>query len=128
LAATGPTGAAEVLRTVGLLHKATAFPRELSGGEQQRVAIARAIVAEPAIILADEPTAALDGANGQAIMAILASKAREPRRAVLMATHDARLASFAERILYIEDGRITGEERPRAKISVEKLPAKPLEA
>ncbi|HLH12871.1 MAG TPA: ABC transporter ATP-binding protein [Methylovirgula sp.] len=119
---------AEVLKTVGLNHKARAFPRELSGGEQQRVAIARAIVAEPAIILADEPTAALDGTNGQAVMKILASVARVPHRAVLVVTHDTRLTNFADRVLYIEDGRITGEERPRSKIGLEELPANPLRA
>jgi putative ABC transport system ATP-binding protein len=106
----------QVLERVGLGHKATAFPRDLSGGEQQRVAIARAIVAEPSAILADEPTAALDGANGQAIMTILASIAREHGRAVLVVTHDTRLLEFANRILYIEDGALTHEERPAANV------------
>ena len=106
----------QVLERVGLAHKATAFPRDLSGGEQQRVAIARAIVAEPSAILADEPTAALDGANGQAIMTILASIAREHGRAVLVVTHDTRLLEFANRILYIEDGALTHEERPAANV------------
>ena len=73
----------DVLERVGLAHKLVAFPRDLSGGEQQRVAIARAIVAEPSAILADEPTAALDTANGHAIMTILAQTAREHRRSVL---------------------------------------------
>jgi putative ABC transport system ATP-binding protein len=106
-----------VLERVGLGHKATAFPRDLSGGEQQRVAIARAIVAEPSAILADEPTAALDGANGQAIMTILAGIARDHGRAVLVVTHDTRLLEFADRILYIEDGALTHEEeRPKANV------------
>jgi putative ABC transport system ATP-binding protein len=102
---------AEALARVGLAHKTSTFPRELSGGEQQRVAIARAIVASPSVILADEPTAALDGDNGRAIMKILAEIAREPQRAVLIVTHDPRLLPFAGRIIHIEDGRITGEER-----------------
>lgn len=99
----------EVLTRVDLARKADAFPRQLSGGEQQRVAIARAIVAEPAAILADEPTAALDGANGQAIMTLLSAIAREPDRAVLVVTHDTRLTGFADNILYIEDGVLVPE-------------------
>ena len=101
----------EALAKVGLAHKTKAYPRELSGGEQQRVAIARAIVGNPSIILADEPTAALDGTNGQAIMKILAEIARERGRAVLIVTHDPRLLPFADRVVHIEDGRILDEER-----------------
>jgi putative ABC transport system ATP-binding protein len=100
----------KVLASVGLTSKMASFPRELSGGEQQRVAIARAIVAEPSAILADEPTASLDAANGQAIMAILAAIARERGRAVLVVTHDARLFEFADRVVHIEDGALTGEQ------------------
>jgi putative ABC transport system ATP-binding protein len=106
----------DVLERVGLGHKTGAFPRDLSGGEQQRVAIARAIVAEPSAILADEPTAALDSGNGQAIMTILAGIARDHGRAVLVVTHDTRLLEFADRILYIEDGTLTHEEKPGANV------------
>jgi putative ABC transport system ATP-binding protein len=106
----------EALVKVGLPHKTKAFPRELSGGEQQRVAIARAIVGNPSIILADEPTAALDGENGQAIMKILAGIAQEQGRAVLIVTHDPRLLPFADRVVHIEDGRIVREERRGAKL------------
>ena len=106
----------EALRKVGLSDKARALPRELSGGEQQRVAIARAIVGNPSVILADEPTAALDGENGRAIMKILVEIAREQGHAVLIVTHDPRLLPFADRIVHIEDGRITGEERGEAKV------------
>jgi len=109
----GPKGLAkakEVVASVGLASKMSSFPRELSGGEQQRVAIARAIVAEPSAILADEPTASLDAANGQATMAILSAIAKEHDRAVLVVTHDPRLFGFADRILYIEDGSLTREE------------------
>jgi putative ABC transport system ATP-binding protein len=106
----------EALAKVGLAHKTKAFPRELSGGEQQRVAIARAIVGNPSIILADEPTAALDGENGRAIMKILADIAKERGHAVLIVTHDPRLLPFADRVVHIEDGRIVGEERGAVKL------------
>ena len=106
----------EALARVGLSHKTSAFPRELSGGKQQRVAIARAIVGNPSIILADEPTAALDGENGQAIMKILAGISKEQERGVLIVAHDPRLLPFADRVVHIEDGRIVREERGGAKL------------
>jgi putative ABC transport system ATP-binding protein len=105
-----------VLEKVGLSHKAAAFPCDLSGGEQQRIAIARAIVAEPPAILADEPTAALDSANGHAIMTILSGIAKEQNRAVLVVTHDTRLLGFAERIIHIEDGALIRDERTDRKV------------
>jgi putative ABC transport system ATP-binding protein len=103
--------AREALTTVGLAHKTKSFPSALSGGEQQRVAIARAIVGNAPIILADEPTAALDSENGHAIMEVLAKIAADPTRAVLVVTHDPRIVPFAKRIIRIEDGSIVGEER-----------------
>lgn len=103
--------AAEALARVGLSHKLRSYPGELSGGEQQRVAIARAIVGNPSVILADEPTAALDGENGNAIMNILAEVAKDSHRGVLVVTHDSRLLPFADRIVYIEDGLIVREEK-----------------
>jgi putative ABC transport system ATP-binding protein len=106
--------ARKVLAEVGVAHKMAAFPRELSGGEQQRVAIARAVVAEPSLVLADEPTAALDRVNGKAMMGILAAIAKKQGRAVLVVSHDARLSGFADRIVHIEDGMLTGEERPHS--------------
>lgn len=102
--------AREAMVTVGLAHKVRSYPRELSGGEQQRVAIARAIVGGASAVLADEPTAALDGANGQAVMKVLAQIARNPSRGVLVVAHDPRIIPFANRIIYIEDGRIVGVE------------------
>jgi ABC-type lipoprotein export system ATPase subunit len=105
----------EVLASVGLASKMASFPHQLSGGEQQRVAIARAIVAEPSAILADEPTAALDSANGQTTMTILSRIAKERDRAVLVVTHDPRLFGFADRIIYIEDGSLTREELSEPK-------------
>jgi putative ABC transport system ATP-binding protein len=103
--------AAAALATVGLSHKANAFPRELSGGEQQRVAIARAIVGDASVILADEPTAALDSENGHAVMMVLAEIAKDPARALFIVTHDPRIMPFADRILRIEDGRIVSDQR-----------------
>jgi putative ABC transport system ATP-binding protein len=102
--------AKEAMATVGLAHKLKSYPSELSGGEQQRVAIARAIVANPSSVLADEPTAALDGANGQIVMKVLAEIARNPARGVLVVAHDPRIVPFANRIIHIEDGRIVGVE------------------
>jgi putative ABC transport system ATP-binding protein len=106
--------AKDALATVGLAHKVDAYPRGLSGGEQQRVAIARAIVGDASVILADEPTAALDSENGQAIMRVLAQIAKDPERGVLVVTHDSRILPFANRIVRIEDGRIVGEEPGKA--------------
>jgi putative ABC transport system ATP-binding protein len=112
----GETGAASrdkssaALEKVGLANKKSNYPRELSGGEQQRVAIARAVVGDPSVILADEPTAALDTENGKAIMGILAEIAKDPRRGVLVVTHDPRLVPYADRIVHIEDGTIVREE------------------
>ena len=98
------------LDRVGLSSKTRNYPRQLSGGEQQRVAIARAVVGDPSVILADEPTAALDTENGKAIMGILATIAKDPGRGVLVVTHDPRLVPFADRIIHIEDGLIVREE------------------
>ena len=100
------------LATVGLAHKAKSFPRELSGGEQQRVAIARAIVGDPSLVLADEPTAALDSESGHTVMTLLADIAKDPKRALFIVTHDPRIMPFADRVLRIEDGRIAGDQRP----------------
>jgi putative ABC transport system ATP-binding protein len=111
----------EALATVGLAHKANAFPRELSGGEQQRVAVARAIVGGPSVVLADEPTAALDSENGHAVMTVLAEIARDPARALFIVTHDPRIIPFADRILRIEDGRIVGEQQRQSLGTVHTL-------
>jgi len=111
--------AQRALQTVGLLHKARSFPSNLSGGEQQRVAVARALVARPSVILADEPTASLDGKNGMAVMELLKQLAVEPSRAVLAVTHDPRTVPFADRVLHIEDGLIVSErQRPEGILTV----------
>ncbi len=107
----------KALATVGLAHKANAFPRALSGGEQQRVAVARAIVGDASVILADEPTAALDSENGHAVMTVLGEIAKDPARAMFIVTHDPRIMPFADRILRIEDGRIVSDQRRGANVS-----------
>ena len=101
----------ELLSRVALADRAAHRPNMLSGGEQQRVAVARSLVGAPSVILADEPTAALDSENGLAVMALLSQIAKDKSRAVLAVTHDPRTVPFADRILRIEDGLIVGEER-----------------
>jgi len=104
--------AVRALGEVGLTHRANAYPGQMSGGEKQRVAIARALAGSPSVILADEPTAALDSENGKAVMALLSEVAKDPSRAVLAVTHDHRTLAYADRIIQIEDGRIVSNERP----------------
>jgi len=103
--------AQRALQQVGLRHKLKSYPANLSGGEQQRVAVARALVGAPSVMLADEPTAALDSENGVAVMQLLSEIAKDASRAVLAVTHDPRTIPFANRVLRIEDGLIVGEER-----------------
>jgi len=100
------TAALEALAAVDLADKAAALPANLSGGQKQRVAIARALAGDPAIILADEPTAALDSTSGQLVMDLLRSLASRQQRAVVIVTHDSRTFRYADRIVAIEDGRL----------------------
>ena len=109
----GTEHATEALKAVGLGHRLNSYPRNMSGGEQQRVAVARALAGSPSLILADEPTAALDAENGKAVMALLAELARDKSRAILAVTHDGRTLPFADRIVNIEDGVIVGERRQK---------------
>jgi putative ABC transport system ATP-binding protein len=109
-----PALAARALQQVGLSHRANATPSKLSGGEKQRVSIARALAGSPSVILADEPTAALDSENGKGVMALLSQVAKDASRAVLVVTHDHRTLSYADRLIRIEDGRIVGRARKRA--------------
>ena len=108
-----PALAAKALQQVGLSHRANATPSKLSGGEKQRVSIARALAGSPSVILADEPTAALDSENGKGVMALLSQVAKDASRAVLVVTHDHRTLSYADRLIRIEDGRIVGRARKR---------------
>jgi putative ABC transport system ATP-binding protein len=96
-----------VLDDVGLLHRCAHTPAELSGGEQQRVAIARALVGEPRLILADEPTGNLDTETGDAVLSLLSALPRERGAAIVLVTHDARVARYADRVLGMRDGRLT---------------------
>lgn len=98
--------AAELLDRVGLVKKLDSKPADMSGGQKQRVAIARALAGEPQIILADEPTAALDSKSGNAVMELLCELAREHHRAVVIVTHDTRMVNLADRLVHIEDGQI----------------------
>jgi putative ABC transport system ATP-binding protein len=95
-----------LLDEVGLSSRAEAFPAQMSGGEKQRVAIARALGFDPAVILADEPTASLDTASGWRVAGLLSDLARRHGRGVVIVTHDTRLLGFADRAVEIEDGRI----------------------
>jgi putative ABC transport system ATP-binding protein len=96
-----------MLERVGLGDRTEFLPRNLSGGQQQRVAIARALVNEPRLLLCDEPTAALDGPNGQKIMELLREVGRAPDRSVVVVTHDSRIFHFGDRMAELMDGRIT---------------------
>jgi putative ABC transport system ATP-binding protein len=95
-----------LLRQVGLGARLRGYPAQLSGGEKQRVAIARALAGSPGVVLADEPTAALDSAHGQAVVQLLREIAHHQGRAVVVVTHDPRVSQLADRVVTIEDGRI----------------------
>lgn len=95
-----------LLEQVGLAEKANQLPRDLSGGQKQRVAIARSLGGEPKLIMADEPTAALDSHNGYAVIELLHRLAKEQNRTVLMVTHDPRIVDFADCVVKLEDGTV----------------------
>ncbi|HUN76359.1 MAG TPA: ABC transporter ATP-binding protein [Steroidobacteraceae bacterium] len=99
------------LEVVGLANRAQLPPVKLSGGEQQRVAIARAIISRPEIMIFDEPTASLDGDTGRTIVQFVREHLLSDQRCIVIVTHDSRIYEFADRILRMEDGRMTGVER-----------------
>jgi putative ABC transport system ATP-binding protein len=99
--------ASELLELLGLGRKGHLYPEQLSGGEKQRVAVGRALVKQPAFCFADEPTSALDWAHGQHVVELLRSAAHERGTTVLVVSHDVRLVPFADRVLHLEDGRLT---------------------
>ena len=102
--------AGALLDQVGLDSKHRAYPSDLSGGQKQRVAIARALAGDPDVILADEPTAALDKDSGRIVLDMLRTLAHDKDRAVVIVTHDNRTLDYADRVVHIEDGRIAGEQ------------------
>jgi putative ABC transport system ATP-binding protein len=103
-----------LLDKLNIGNQADKLPRQLSGGQQQRVAIARALVHEPRLVVCDEPTAALDARSGRRVMDLLREVAVAPDRACIIVTHDNRIFDLADRIIVLEDGRIThdGKEMP----------------
>ena len=106
--------AATALEAVGLGHRKTHLPDQMSGGEQQRVAIARAIATRPRILLADEPTGNLDSGTSEKVIATLFEATKSAGAALVLVTHDADLAERCERVLTIEDGRIVGDRKTKA--------------
>ncbi|MFB2769937.1 DevA family ABC transporter ATP-binding protein [Pelatocladus sp. BLCC-F211] len=99
-----------MLHAVKLGHRVNYYPTHLSGGQKQRVAIARALVSQPKLVLADEPTAALDSKSGREVVEIMQLLAKEQQCAILMVTHDNRVLDIADKIIHIEDGRIIKED------------------
>ncbi|MCL6436876.1 MAG: DevA family ABC transporter ATP-binding protein [Leptolyngbyaceae cyanobacterium HOT.MB2.61] len=99
-----------MLEAVGLGEWINYYPHELSGGQKQRVAIARALVSQPKIVLADEPTAALDKKTGRDVVEIMQRLAKQQGSAILLVTHDNRILDVADRILHMEDGRLSSRE------------------
>ena len=109
------TEAAKDLEIVGLKARAELPPVKLSGGEQQRVAIARAIVSRPDILILDEPTASLDGDTGRNVVQFVRQHILSEQRCIIIVTHDSRIYEFADRIMKMEDGRLTGFEKGGGK-------------
>lgn len=104
--------AAAMLESVGLGHRQDYYPDRLSGGQKQRVAIARALVSQPKIILADEPTAALDKKSGREVVELMHTLAKQKGCTILMITHDNRILDIGDRIVYMEDGRLSHPPSP----------------
>lgn len=121
-----PALALEALDAVGLANRASTTPSKLSGGQKQRVSIARALAGKPSVILADEPTAALDSENGKAVMELLSEVSKDKSRAVLAVTHDHRTVQYADRIIRIEDGLIVGRARRRGSFNPKEEAARAL--
>jgi len=110
-AAKARAAAGTALEELGVAELRARFPDELSGGERQRVAIARAVVGERSLLLADEPSGALDSANGEAVMRLVLAACRRGVAAVLV-THDAQLASWADRVVFLRDGHVVDQTAP----------------
>ncbi|PSR16713.1 ABC transporter [filamentous cyanobacterium CCP3] len=110
------TAATAMLDAVGLGHRVNYRPDNLSGGQKQRVAIARALVTQPKLILADEPTAALDSQSGREVVQLMQRLAQEQNCTILLVTHDNRILDIAHRIIHMEDGRLVRTESPTAAV------------
>jgi putative ABC transport system ATP-binding protein len=104
-----PAWLERLVASLGLAERLAHRSAELSSGQQQRVAVARALVTRPALLLADEPTGALDSATGADLLALLQATCRDTGQTIVMVTHDPRAASYAQRIVFLADGRMTGE-------------------
>ncbi len=115
--AKAPMTPEEALALVGLQERLDHFPAQLSGGEQQRVAIARAIAKNPAVLLCDEPTGALDSKTGSVVLAALEKINRELGTTTILITHNAVIAALADRVIKLADGRIVGIERPAQRLT-----------
>jgi putative ABC transport system ATP-binding protein len=105
-----------MLESVGLGNRADYYPENLSGGQKQRVAIARALISQPKIVLADEPTAALDKKSGRDVVELMQKLAKEQGCTILLVTHDNRILDIADRIIYMEDGRLVSDGIDAAKV------------
>jgi putative ABC transport system ATP-binding protein len=104
--------ALESLERLGLGERASHYPDQLSGGERQRVAIARAMVGERRLLLADEPSGALDSVNGEAVMQLVHDACKKAGMAAVVVTHDAKLASWADRVMFLRDGHVADQTAP----------------
>lgn len=113
--------AREMLAAVGLTEQVDRFPDDFSGGQQQRIAIARAVVGQRRLVLADEPTGALDTATGDAVVELLAGLPARTGAAVVLVTHEPRFASWADRVVFLRDGRIVDESSPSGATSTSAL-------
>ncbi len=113
--------AGESLVKVGLADRSTHRPAELSGGQQQRVALARALVADPALILGDEPTGNLDSRAGEEVVQLLRKATDEWGRTVILVTHDPRIAAYADRIVFLRDGQVVDENRLKGQGNADQI-------
>ena len=107
----------ELLRRVGLGERMDHYPVQLSGGEQQRVALARAFITKPPILLADEPTGNLDGANGRAVLELLLELNRREGTTLVLVTHDPELATYADRVITLRDGLVQSDKMAAAAVA-----------
>ena len=116
-----PLDAAQVLESVGLSHRMSNFPAQLSGGEQQRVAIARALAKNPKLLLCDEPTGALDYNTGKAILKLLQDMSRQKGMTVIIITHNSALTAMADRVIQVKNGAVVSEKINENPVPVEEI-------